>query len=248
MTMVEKQVFDLASQQTSERMKPSEFFSPRDWTVIKDVFRANEPLGHVIMDGFLCPEICSELRKQTLAHWGWYYKKPDAQELYLRNPDIPWLQWIGAEIVKRLPSIFHGMELVECWAFLHQRNAGLKVHSDNGALTLNLWVTPNDCNLESGGGGLVLSDIKRTSEMAVHEFGSPEAYFERHTKGGRIRIPYLYNRAVLFDARIFHYSDSFRFDTSSIAKSRINISLLFDDPKEYAERLSIYNSPANMKL
>jgi len=181
-----------------------------------------------------------------LTQWGWQYKNWQAQELYVRDPGIPEIPIIAAELKRQLPELLGDYEFVRCWAFMHQRNAGLKVHADNGAITLDLWITPDEYNLDPESGGLVFFDVKRVPGQLIHEFNTvewAEKYFRQHTEGHSTKVGYRYNRAVLFDAGTFHESDTVDFVARGADTYRINVSLLFDDPVEFARRRAVYEDP-----
>jgi hypothetical protein len=162
----------------------------------------------------------------------------------VRDPGIPEIQPVAVELKKRLPSVLDGLEFVHCWSFMHQRNAGLKVHADNDAVTVDVWMTPDEFNLLPDTGGLVLFDVKRDPHMLIHEFNTvewAEQYYNKHAKGVSERIDYKCNRAVLFDVSTFHESDTVSFREDGAHTYRINLSLLFDDPKEFARRRKMYD-------
>lgn len=188
----------------------------------------------------------ASVRAQLLNDWGWQYKNWQSQELYVRDPEIPGIPRVAQELKTNLPDLLDGYEFVRCWAFMHQRNAGLKVHADNGAITVDLWVTPDECNLDPTTGGLIFFDVQRKPHQMIHEFNTvewAEQYFREETGGQSTRVPYRFNRAVVFDAGTFHESDTVNFDGQGAETYRINLSLLFDDPEEFARRRAVYDDP-----
>src|SRR6266545_745447 len=218
----------------------------RDWKAVVDDYRSTSPYNFAVLDNLLPEDVIQSVRKQLLDQWGWQYKNWQAQELYVRDPDIPEIPIIAGEIKKRLPELLDGYEFVRCWAFMHQRNAGLKVHADNGAITLDLWVTPDEYNLDPTTGGLVFFDVKREPIQMIHEFNTvewAEQYFREHTQGQSTKVGYQFNRGVLFDAGTFHESDTVDFVDRGADTYRINLSLLFDDPAEFSRRRAVYDDP-----
>jgi hypothetical protein len=218
----------------------------RDWPAVVDEYRSTSPYNFAVLDDLLPAGVIGSIRTQLLANWGWQYKNWQAQELYVRDPAIPEIPLIAAALKRNVPDLLDGYEFVRCWAFMHQRNAGLKVHADNGAVTLDLWITPDEFNRDPETGGLVFFDVKREPGQLIHEFNTvewAERYFEENTQGRSQKVGYRFNRAVLFDAGTFHESDAVDFVADGADSYRINLSLLFDDPVEFARRRAVYNEP-----
>jgi hypothetical protein len=224
----------------------SSILTARDWPSVVTCYHSTAPYNYAVLDDFLPDTVIQSVRAQLLTQWGWQYKNWQAQELYVRDPDIPEIPTIAAELKRQVPQLLHGYEFVRCWAFMHQRNAGLKVHADNGAITLDLWMTPDECNLNPDTGGLVFFDVKRDPAQMIHEFNTvewAEQYFRQHTCGRSEKVAYRFNRGVLFDAATFHESDAVDFVADSAETYRINLSLLFDEPAEFARRRAVYDEP-----
>jgi hypothetical protein len=211
----------------------------RDWSTVADSYHRSAPYNYAVLDAFLLPAVAERLRQQLLNHWAWHYKSPYSHELYLKQPDLPEVQQIAQAVADRLPSLFNTVKFVEHWAFLHHENCGLVAHSDVGAISIDIWLTPDEYNIAPGTGGLVMHDVKRPDSLSVFEFQTrawTQEYLDRHTTGTVRRIPYSYNRAVIFDARTIHASDAIDFSGQSSATQRMNFSMLFDDPDRYASR------------
>ncbi len=223
---------------------PQVVLTERDWRRVEREYAESTPYNYAVLDNFFAPEVFASIRAQLLANWGWQYKNWQANELYVRDPAIAEIQSVAAGVKERLPVVLDGLKFVRCWAFMHQRNAGLKVHADNGAVTVDVWMTPDESNLIPEAGGLVFFDVKRDPAMMIHEFNTvefAEKYFKEHTNGVSETVAYGCNRAVLFDASTFHESDRIGFREDGSTTYRINLSLLFDDPKEFARRRKIYD-------
>ncbi|MGH3320243.1 MAG: hypothetical protein ACRDN9_08695 [Streptosporangiaceae bacterium] len=120
---------------------------PRDWSAVLDQYRSSQPYSFAVLDDFLEPAVIGQVRGQLLENWGWQYKNWQAQELYVRDPEIPEIPLIAREMKESMLELLDGYEFVRCWAFMYQRNAGLEVHADNGAVTVDLWVTPDEYDL-----------------------------------------------------------------------------------------------------
>ncbi|MDQ2873997.1 MAG: hypothetical protein M3Y33_03935 [Actinomycetota bacterium] len=212
----------------------------RDWRAVETTFLSNKKAPHAVLDGFLSDEACERLRETLLSDHRWHFKHPDSNELYLGAPGGEEIQAVSESLVRRLPTVLSGFQLIHHWAFLHCRSVGLKPHTDAAAVTVNLYLTPDEHNLApAGNGGLVLSTVRRPPPVSLVEFNSmpwADAYFEREHKDPDVRIGYRYNRAVLFDANLFHASDQISFPDKPTRAMRMNLGLVFDDPASYESR------------
>lgn len=229
---------------TAEAIRQTMSLTQRDWDRVEYEYDQSSPYNYSVLDDFFTSGTFTNIRERLLTDWGWQYKNWQANELYVRDPQIPEIQSVAAELKKQLPNVLDGLEFVRCWSFMHQRNVGLKVHADNGAVTVDVWMTPDEFNLLPEAGGLVFFDVKRDPNMLIHEFNTVEwaaRYYNVHTKGASEKIGYRCNRAVLFDASTFHESDTVSFREEGAHTYRINLSLLFDDPEEFARRREAYD-------
>lgn len=215
----------------------------RDWDAVAKEYVRSSPYNYAVVDDFLRPSVCTQLRRKLLEDWAWHYKSPYARELYLRNPDLSEAHDIAHALKCKLPRVVDETQLVEHWAFLHNENSGLVGHSDVGALSVDLWLTPNEYNNDSDTGGLILYDVKRPDHLSVFEFQTRSwtlEYLERETSGGARNVSYAYNRAVIFDARTLHSSDRMHFGVGQTETFRLNFSLLFEDPVKHRTRANQY--------
>jgi hypothetical protein len=211
----------------------------RDWDAAMSAFRETSPYNYAVLDGFLEPEDCRRLHRELLSDPGWTRQgRGDQALLSIKRPDVPATREIARQIKERCGPLLGGYEFVDSWVLLYPEGAPRVTHSDVGAMTLNLWLTPDECNLEPERGGLVFFDVKRRGPERPGEDAAylwSERFLEEHTGGRSARVSYRWNRALLFDARTFHRTDHFRFTNSSMGAYRMNYSLTFDDPDAFEE-------------
>ena len=222
-----------------------ELINDQDWKAVECQFSNTHPYNYAIVDNFLTSHAWSELRANLVNNKAWELLnvQGDQRVLFIRDFRHPFAESIAAFLVVRLPGILGGLSPVECRAFMSRQNEGLEIHSDNGAVTLNIYLTPEEFNLKPNSGGLLLYDVKRTKDQAIHEFNSqPWAtkYFEKNTRGAKRRIGYAFNRAVIFDAKTFHAAESMCFTGESVGSHRLNLALRFDNPEKFHERFERY--------
>ena len=72
-----------------------------------------------------------------------------------------------------MPSIFSKHFLNQLWAYKYDSmRDGITVHADIAAINVNLWLTPDDANLEPDGGGLVVHSAAAPFDWDFESFNS----------------------------------------------------------------------------
>jgi len=165
---------------------------------------------------------------------------------------------IAAELIAAFPLILSGRRLIQAWSYKYDDGhaRGIDPHSDAGAVSVNLWLTPDDSNLDPDTGGLIIwpesppenwtfgqANLDTASVRAHLDNGSFEdqptsleewrryKMNEGATHGNQhktkvLRVPYRENRCILFESRLFHQTDKIRF-RSGYRNRRINVTFLF---------------------
>lgn len=219
--------------------------SAGEWVSARQAYRERAPYSFAVIDDFLPNEVLTEVREMLVTDGGWARKNWQVDQLFNKQPPIPFLSDIVESVRDGLAEFFEGLDLVKHWAVACHENSGLHVHADNARIAVNFWITPDENNLEPETGGLVLYKLRRDPEMMPHEFNAmPWAgeYFERSNPPILCNIPYRYNRAVVFDASIFHATDKMMFKSGSLNTVRLGVTMAFDDPVQYAARMSKYKT------
>lgn len=183
------------------------------------------------MDNFLVPGACERVRSQLVDHWGWRHKDWSSEHLHNHRPALRDIQVLIEELDARAAALLGGCVYSDHWVLMYPRNSPGRIHVDNASLSLTVWLTDERYNLNPRTGGLVLYDVARPDDMRVDERYTPlEApkYVSQRTKGRAITIPYKANRAILFDAALFHCTDRPRFDCQSSDGYRVNLSIAYD--------------------
>lgn len=215
-----------------------------DWPAFEDAYVRHAPWSYVVVDDFLRPARACGLRDALLAHWSWRRKNADSGQIYLPTPELSGAEELAAEVQEALPRVLGNYAFVEHWAFLHRNNNGLSVHTDVGAVSLDLWLTPDESNVGTSGGGLVLYRLRRPDgHLSLDEFNTSrwtEAYVARADPTPLANVPYKWNRAVIFDARMFHETAPLRFACDDSTSTRMNFNLLFDNLSVHRNRRDRY--------
>ena len=146
------------------------------------------------------------------------------------------LYHIVAELKQQFPRILGALELRNMWVYRYTCHGdGVRPHSDQAAVTINFWITPDSANLDSEHGGLVIYDRKQPMDWDWYKTNqykdSPEMLkkIETYLQGANtVTVPYRENRALMFHSNLFHASDCFTFK-AGYRNRRMNVTLLFGD-------------------
>jgi hypothetical protein len=186
----------------------------------------------VVVDRFLTDRALDALRRFCLGSTIWRKIYPGGYLGALLEHGLasPLLAQIADEMRVVYPDIIGRLPLVQAWAFKYDsRHDGIKVHADSGLVNVNFWITPDDANLDSSGGGLVVWDAAAPQEWDFSRYNdNAEAVsdFLRSQGARAVKVPYRCNRAVIFDSGLFHETDQLHFKDGYLNR-RINLTFLF---------------------
>jgi hypothetical protein len=140
---------------------------------------------------------------------------------------------LAMELHDQLSDIFRGHSLKYLWAYKYDSNYnGIKLHADQAAVNVNLWVTPDEANLNKDSGGLVIYTAKPPSEWDFKQYNTDTEFVRQQllepTGYANVTVPYKANRVVIFDSALFHQTDHFHF-REGYKNRRINLTLLYGD-------------------
>jgi tetratricopeptide (TPR) repeat protein len=144
------------------------------------------------------------------------------------------LYQMAEELKERLPRVLGGHELSNMWVYRYRNQSeGVGKHTDEGAVSFNFWITPDDANLAPDQGGLVVY-----AKYQPYDWDWRRYNVEKYTPDVKqeiddfladaetITIPYRENRAVLFHSNLFHGSDRVHFK-DGFKNRRMNVTMLF---------------------
>lgn len=199
----------------------------------------HEHPGIIVVDDFLSPQAVSALQRILLESTVWYQTKLPLKfggyvGAYIDDGlhDRLFLQ-LASELANRLPRILRGHPLKYIWAYKYDSDyTGINLHADQAAVNVNIWLTPNEANLDPSSGGLVVFTAKPPANWDFAEYNTDTEFVRdqlmRPTNFANVTIPYRLNRAVIFDSALFHQTDKFTF-RKGYTNRRINLTLLFGD-------------------
>ena len=189
--------------------------------------------GATFFDGLLSPKALASLHRYLLESTIWH----DFDHIggfvasYLEDGlASPLLLQVADEIRQTFPAILGPHPLSQAWAFKAlEGEAAVAAHADDAAVSVNFWVTPDQANLAPGRGGLSVCRTAPPADWHVAGYDEDMSrisdFMSAHT-ADTTQVPYRANRAVLFEARLFHRSDAPRFAPGYV-NHRINLTLLY---------------------
>lgn len=213
---------------------PRQVLNPElDLARIQQDYLSAEP-GLVVIDNLLQPDATEALLHfcQKSAIWHDDARPGAYLGAYMDDGFSCGLLYQVAEAVQQaLPEVIQGAPLRHMWAYKYDSEArqGIQVHADGARINLNFWVTPDSANRDPAGGGLLVYHAKAPADWDFEDYNHNTDRTEAFLAGQQAavtRVPYRQNRAVLFDSRLFHATDSFDFAPEYL-NWRINITLLY---------------------
>lgn len=187
-------------------------------------------VGWAWFDGLLSRPALTSFRRYLLESTIWFdFEHIDGfVAAYLEDGlACPLVLQIADEVRARLPGILGGHPLSQAWAFKGLAGDGaIHLHADDGAVSLNFWITPDDANLGPGRGGLALYAAPPPHGAAIPAGSAAAAGFADAHADAKVVVPYRENRAVLFESRLVHGSDAPVF-TGTYEGRRISVTMVF---------------------
>ena len=186
--------------------------------------------NYIIIDDFFPDEICTELREKSLNAKEYTKKYWDYKALDFDNGDSESLQDISNKYV--VPKIPLAEKYLRSWSFVYDNVArGVLPHSDPSFINVNIWVTPDECVEDFNKNGLRIyrkpSPItwdKLPEDYDGHHSSEIKSYL-KHSKYDR--IPYKYNRAIIFKGNTFHSTDNVHMKHGE-ENRRVNYTFLYE--------------------
>jgi len=205
-----------------------------DLRAIQSAFHASN-LGFTQFDSLLNDEALAALQRYCLEASIWFEMKfhSEVGSSLCNGFCCPLLLQIAAEIRAAFPSVFGQHLFTTCWTYKYfQDESDGHIHADNGAASLNLWITPDESNLETDAGGLILwnkvvpdgyfaatgEEMDRMSQAIIAEPDARPAY-----------VSYACNRAMMFRSNVLHKTHRLKFK-DAYPHRRVSITFLYGKP------------------
>jgi tetratricopeptide (TPR) repeat protein len=140
-----------------------------------------------------------------------------------------------AQITEEIGSVYrdilggHPFRYLGAFKYDSELSTGTNIHADYSAINLNLYITPDDANLDPDTGGMLIWNVAARDERELRRYNSSDGEIRehlRHSQAEAMRVAHRANRAVFFKSSLFHKTDTCRFREGYLNK-RINVSFLF---------------------
>jgi len=153
----------------------------------------------------------------------------------------PLVAQIDRELRSKLPGILDKLELQTAWSFMYDGSlGGINTHADDAQVQINMFITPTEANLWSedatqAAGGMVIYGAGPPSSWGADAFNTDQRASDieeliASTGHWNVTIPYVQNRAIVFDSTYFHKTDDIAFKPG-YKNRRINVTFLYGKRK-----------------
>ena len=211
--------------------KPSILGDNVNWKEVQRSYFENNEV--VSADGILSEYTLSRLIEFCEESTIWYDIKPSYLGAYMNDGfSHPLLVEVAESLRAAMPELLGPHRLTQMWAYKYDAgsNEGIKIHADPAKVNLNLWITPNEYHKDGNGGLRVY--LKRPPEdwtpNMSNDFQFEKMMMEFLGDAESRSFEYRQNRFVMFDSRLFHKTETFRFKDCYKCR-RINLTFLFGD-------------------
>lgn len=194
--------------------------------------------GVLVVDDLLTQDALLQLRSFAELSTIWYQERPHYLGAgFSTGFASPLLSQIAEELRGLLADVLCDLPLANVWAFKYddESETGIDLHADAAAVNVNLWITPDEVNLDNSSGGLVIFDASVDEHSSSFEsFNQMDSDKNRllsdllgESEYANITVPYRQNRAVVFDSARIHSTQRLAFKKLGVSSRRINITFLF---------------------
>jgi tetratricopeptide (TPR) repeat protein len=204
----------------------------RSTAAVLEEWRTSVP-QRVVIDDFLTPPALEQLRRYCADSTVWR-RVYDAGYLGAMPADgfaCPLL----AQIIEEVSGVYRGIlggypfRYLGGFKYDSELSTGTNIHADYSAINLNLYITPDEANLDPDTGGMTIWNVAARDERELRRYNSSDGEIREHLRDSQaqaIRVAHRANRAVFFKSSLFHKTDTCRFREGYLNK-RINVSFLF---------------------
>ena len=187
-----------------------------------------------MVDDFLSEDALRGIRLFCLQSTIWFANRYAYGRLgaaFRHGFNCPLLLQIAEELAAAFPALIGNRHrLLQMWAFKYDAiQPTTSAHADFAAVNVNFWITPDEANIDSTSGGMVIYDVEAPLSWdfdAYNRKGERIGAFLREQSAQSIAVPYRSNRAVIFNSDLFHATQPLRF-RRGYENRRINVTLLY---------------------
>lgn len=210
----------------------------------------------MVIDDFFTPDALQQLRDYLLESTIWTEAKFGHVGAYVESGFAsPLVAQIDQELRSKLPAVLGNLELESAWAYMYDGSlGGVGTHADDAQVQINFFITPTEANLGAcdgtyPSGGLVIYGVGPPKSWGVEKYNNVYGRREINDVLASVghwnkTIPYVQNRAILFDSTYFHRSDCMKFK-KGYKNRRINVTFLYGKRKNLNPRGAVEEQNAS---
>ena len=188
----------------------------------------------VVVDNFLNQEALYELQKFCLSAniFKYPYQNGYIGAFLEKGLSNTFILELTHNLKTTFQKIFKNLNLTEAWIYKYDSDYdGINVHADEAKVNVNFWITPEESNLNSKNGGLIIWDKFPKKDWGFEDYNyiknsSDIEKMLNENNAKEIKIPYRENRAVIFNSKLFHATDKYNFKNNFVDR-RLNVTLLY---------------------
>jgi hypothetical protein len=129
--------------------------------------------------------------------------------------------------------------LEQIWGFKYgHAQPATSAHADFAAINVNFWITPDEANLDTETGGMIVYDLEAPLDWGFktyNEQGARIGALLKEKDSTATRIGYKSNRAIIFNSDLFHATAPVNF-RDGYENRRLNVTMLFGKRENDAKR------------
>jgi len=229
-----KNIFNIAYN-PSPKLKSSNFINEKnDIQKLESKYLQRNP-EILVIDNFLTSEALLELQKfcRNANIFKYPYENGYVGAFLTKGLSNKFILKLTEDLRKTFKNIFRSLRLTQAWAFKYDnKKDGIKVHADDASINVNFWITPDQANLNKKTGGLKIWNKipPKKWDFADFNYLSNSLKIMNMLEAEKITheiIEYRENRAVIFNSKLFHATDTFNF-RDKYEDRRINVTFLYD--------------------
>lgn len=186
--------------------------------------------GYVVIDNFFPTKVALSLRDLALSEecvnlqYSDGYKASDFDGVVNFKMDAKYIN----HILKKAP-ILKNLKYTRSWSFVYDTICrGVPPHADSSKFNCNIWVTPDECVSDKTKNGLIIFKKFADPKWSHEQYNKNANFIKGYLSGSNyVRIPYRFNRAIIFPGKAFHTTAEVHMKTGK-ENRRVNYTFLFE--------------------
>ena len=195
--------------------------------------------GYIVIDNFFTDKMAKYLFDTALSEKYVNYDYPNGykssdfdKKNSSRSVDGARMNSVFINHIRKKLPFLKEKKYDRSWSFVYNTvSDGVPIHADDPLkITVTVWVTPDECIFDTTKNGLIIFKkyAKLNWEMKSYNNGE-DVVINDYVEGSEyVRIPYKFNRAIIFPGKTFHKTDSVHTKPGRNNR-RVNYTFLFDN-------------------